>query len=206
MGRSPAAQPGQSSKQEEPSWWRGGRGLWEDGVEGASECRVRAQDRVATQGPGFRRGSRQPWPHLRCGRTTPGVGSMSGRSPGVPACHPKSKAHLLQSRPPDGQPVSLLLLKAQVGLSTTYPAAPSGSETRPGPLLRHRHGALAGTRAQSPASACVLSTARFSPLLLPVRIQRGCSARCPPAWVLEQGPPALGQGEPPEGHRHISAF
>ena len=65
-----------------------------------------------------------------------------------------------------------LFLNTQLGLNTTYPANPSGLETRSGPFLRHKHEALAGTRAQRPASVGVLSTEMFSPSLLPVRIQR----------------------------------
>lgn len=56
---------------------------------------------------------------------------------------------------------------------TTYPAAPSGYRTRSGPPRRHRHVARAGTRAQRQASICALNTEMpFSPLFLPVRMQR----------------------------------
>lgn len=65
---------------------------------------------------------------------------------------------------------ALCSLPAQLGHSTTYPAAPSGPETRSGLLLRQGHGALAGTRAQQPASACALSAEMFSPMPLPVRV------------------------------------
>lgn len=56
--------------------------------------------------------------------------------------------------------------------ATTYPEAPLGSR-RSGPPLRHRHEGLARARAQWLLSICPLNSEMpFSPLVLPVSLER----------------------------------